>query len=212
MKGYMVRSLLGQTATLVFLALCVGCQGNIPNQSIAPAGKVEQGIDPETGKVFFALDRSVVDDRGFKFDPDRSFQLAFGRGSGSDGFETIEVDNDLKAELFRQTNVGWESCVFELTLAEWGAVSDSIVVNGIYSLDRAYYADVCDGTQWKLAITQGNKTKTVYCNNFFPQALRRFAEDVDKVFDVDDALLEWESVPASLVRQRNDRLFNSLRN
>ena len=185
--GAMIRSIL-----LVLLVLCAGCR--------------------DTDENFFTLDRSVSDDRVLKFDPDKPFHLAFGRGSGWHGLDTIEIDNYLKAELFRQTSAGgWETCVVELTVDEWGAVSDSIVKNDLYLLDREYHADVADGTQWILWITQDNESKTVYFNNYFPSAIKRFASDLDKVFDGNDVLLEWKDVPADLSRQHEGRIWDSIK-
>ncbi|MDA0814027.1 MAG: hypothetical protein O3C21_16755 [Verrucomicrobia bacterium] len=36
---------------------------------------------------------------------------------------------------------------------------------------EAYHADVADGNQWVLAVTQGERQKAIYFNNHFPKSI-----------------------------------------
>jgi hypothetical protein len=44
------------------------------------------------------------------------------------------------------------------------------------SLKRAYHANVCDGTQWRIRLDVSDVTKKIYCANYFPSEVRRLAD------------------------------------
>ena len=134
-----------------------------------------------------------------------------GRGSGWFGLETIEVDQDLNAKIYRETGSGWEMCTLNLANDEWRRITASIEKYQLYKLDRAYHADVADGTQWILWIVQNGRSKSVYCNNYFPENLREFAQEFDSIFDIHDDLLEWTIVPANLVGKHDDQIWDSVK-
>ena len=206
-----IRLRMIRTTTFLILLLSVGCDDSKVRQSASQTGAVELGRDPDTGEVYFALDRSVPDNRGIKFHSSQPFRISLGRGTGMHGLETIEIDENLNAELYRQTDNGWETCVVELTIEEWGAVSDSIAEHDLYALDRAYHAKVADGTQWILWVRQNGNAKTVYCNNYFPDPLRSFARDIDSLFDIDDDLLEWTAVPFNLAGDHDETIWDAIK-
>ena len=199
-----------RTITLAILLLAIGCNDSEEQQS-GKLSSVDLGRNPETGEVYFALANSVPDTRRIKFDSSQVYRIAFWRGSGLDGLETVEIDENLNARLYRQTSNGLETCNISLALNEYGVVTDSIHKNRLFELDRAYHAEVADGTQWIVWIRQNEISKTIYCNNYFPDSLRLFAKDVDSVFDIDDDLLEWSLVPASLAGDHDTHIWDATR-
>ena len=197
--------------TLLITLLAVGCHLNDVQSTANKTGATLLGRDPDTGEPIFALDHSVADSRRLTFSSSLPFRISLGRGSGLYGLETIAIDENLLAVVHRETSAGWETCRVELTINEWGAIVDAIEQNNLFSLDRAYHANVADGTQWVLWIEQNGQSKTVYCNNFFPDQIRKFADEIDIVFDIDDDLLEWKSVPDKLIGNHDNRLWAAIK-
>ena len=191
------------------LPLFAACNNSAVSGDSTAADTLDTKRDLETGEVFHALRHSVSDQRDMKFRTDQGYTISFGRGSGWFGLETIEVDLNLNAKIYRQTESGWKTCSISLTNDEWRKITDSIERHQLYKLDREYHADVADGTQWILWIVQNGRSKLVYCNNFFPDNLRTFAHDIDSVFNIHDDLLGWETVPANLERKHDDLLWDS---
>ena len=212
MLGYHERysPFMIRIALLVTL-LAVGCHRDYTQSATGDNGATLLGRDPDTGEPIFALDHSVADSCHHKFSASLPFRISLGRGSGLYGLETIAIDENLLAILHRETNAGWETCSVKLTIDEWGTVVDAIEQNDLLSLSREYHAKIADGTQWVLWIEQNGQSKTVYCNNFFPDQIRNFAAVIDTVFDIDDDMLEWKPVPDKLVGNHDNELWAAIK-
>lgn len=61
-------------------------------------------------------------------------------------------------------------------------ILDAVEWNDLTGLHKAYIDEgVYDGTQWLLRITQGDREKSVYCSNYFPPQIKRFAKQLDSI-------------------------------
>jgi len=78
-------------------------------------------------------------------------------------------------------------------------------------MDKAYHADIYDGTQWVLWIRQGDREKVVYCSNHFPDPIVRFAAWLDaNVARSVGPSLKWRAVPALRSRDHERELWQSI--
>lgn len=153
--------------------------------------------------------------KGFQLDPAQPFRLDFGRGSGLDGLETISIGEGGQVRFHRFTNERrWERASRSLTLEELQSVGLAVRRHGVDMLARRYQPTprVYDGTQWILWLRQGGREKATYCDNVFPEAIRDFAADLEKLLGAGhDARLRWEAVEAEEVREHEAALWHSLR-
>jgi hypothetical protein len=157
------------------------------------------------------------DDRPpFQIDPAQPFRLELGRGSGWHGLDTIRIDQQGKAILYRQKLVEqqatWENATFQLRPDAVAEVLKSVEANGLMHLHRAYHADVSDGTQWVLWIKQGEREKSVYFNNLFPRSITRFAEQLDGILAAKGMMrADWQPVPPAEHRKHERELWDSIK-
>jgi len=62
-------------------------------------------------------------------------------------------------------------------------------------LHRSYqHAGIYDGLQWHLAIKQGEREKSVYCSNHFPEQLVSFAHQLDTILSAYERDLSWRLI------------------
>ena len=88
----------------------------------------------------------------------------------------------------------------------------TVEANGLLGLDKAYHADVCDGTQWVLWARQGDREKAVYLDNHFPDPIVRFAERFDAVVSAFVGPgLQWRAVPSAWIRDHERDLWDSIK-
>jgi hypothetical protein len=163
----------------------------------------------------------VKDDRpAFHLDPDRSWRIEFGRGSGWHGLDTIRLEQTGQAAFYRlkQERQGeemvpsWETATARLSPEAITKVLEAVEVNRLPGLDKEYHAAVVDGTQWVLWVRQDEREKTVYFNNHFPDSILRFAEQFDAI--VSESVgpkLKWRAVPVAWSRGHERELWASLR-
>jgi hypothetical protein len=147
--------------------------------------------------------------------PDLSgpFFLEFGRGSGWHGLNTVKVRPDGAILLHRRSGTAsWEVTTLKLSDRSLARVRDAIQQNGLLDLQKEYDANITDGTQWVLLITQGEKAKAVYFNNNFPDAIVRFAADLDNIL-ADNGLEQavWRDAGGSFDREHERSLWDSIR-
>ena len=65
------------------------------------------------------------------------------------------------------------------------ALVDFVNVNNIVGLGRTYKNPrIADGTQWVLLLKTKGLTKSVYCDNVFPDAVNKLAEFINDKFPV----------------------------
>ena len=99
------------------------------------------------------------------------FRLVFGQGSGLRGFDTLTIEADGRATLVfgGESSGRWWKSAFRLATTEMRALREKMVALQVMSLQAGYFADVMDGAQWYVAIRAGGRTKTIYCDNHFPE-------------------------------------------
>lgn len=141
--------------------------------------------------------------RKMDFDPAQPYRLEFGRGSGGDGFNNISIDEEGHVEK-RRPNPGTdqdgnryflETAHSSIDLKTRQRIADLICDLKLLEMNRAYHADVADGSQWEFRLTQGEAEKTIYCNNYFPEPIQDFAVALDReLMDAETDVTEWEPV------------------
>jgi hypothetical protein len=104
------------------------------------------------------------------------FVFTMGVGSGMYGLDIFRVDAEGNATYIFSTGYGdWWRTEFKIPVPALVKLRQLLVDVDYASLERAYLADVCDGTQWCLRVDVAGTTKKVYCNNYFPDAAERLA-------------------------------------
>lgn len=79
-------------------------------------------------------------------------------------------------------------------------------------LAAAYHADIYDGTQWILWITQADQSKALYLNNHFPKAVRHLASKVDSELESAGlSLISWTPVPMESWRKHEKKIWDSIK-
>lgn len=166
------------------------------------------------------MTKVVPDDKpAFRIAPQEAWHLAFGRGSGMQGLETVKLDQDGHLVLHRMNSKSrgeieylyWESATFELPPDAVAKVVEAVAANGLLRLDKAYHAGVVDGTQWVLKLQQGEREKVIYFDNHFPDAIVRFATQLDQILkESSGAKLRWQTLPSARARDYEKELWNSL--
>ena len=172
---------------------------------------------PVTGSPLAEVE---VDERPpMKLEGDKPFRLEFGRGSGLMGLETITIERDrvvLCRRNFKQID--------EVTWRHWEVSTNGVGPNftrkvaelidnfKILDLHREYHANVFDGTQWVIWISQGKTEKAVYFNNHFPDRVQKFAVALDQELRaVLPKEIQWIPVPKEQSREHEKAIWRSLR-
>ncbi len=113
--------------------------------------------------------------------PDETFELQFGRGSGWHGLDVLRITSDGKAVYEYQTDLGiWERKRFALDAEVLADLRGAIGTLNPWEMDREYHANVCDGMQRVLLIRVEGKSKLIYFNSQFPDGIKKFAGFVDR--------------------------------
>ena len=149
----------------------------------------------------------------FSVDPERAFHFELGRGSGSEGLDTVAFGHEGVVTMFRQRPVGkWQTSTITLSPEAIAHIFAEVKVQGVMNMPAAYHADVHDGTQWVLWIRQNEKSKTIYFNNYFPKEVRLLAECLDKeLASAGLADAAWKQVSPERFREHEKALWSSLR-
>jgi hypothetical protein len=130
----------------------------------------------------------------FHIDPNKPYRIELGRGSGWHGLDTLKISEDGKVVLHRHQGT-WYKATMKLPGESLAKVLQAVEENQLLGLHKAYHADVADGTQWVLWLSQGEKEKSVYFNNHFPKEIIRFAASLDAVLaDSGSGNLTWYPV------------------
>ena len=155
----------------------------------------------------------------FIFDPQKSIEIEFGRGSGLDGLNTIKISKTGKVLLHRsrltyqdeKISTQWEYSEFYLSAEDVSQLSDFIGKHHISRLHSAYHAAVDDGTQWIFWIKQGEHEKSIYCNNHFPEEIVSFAKFLDELLIKKGVCnLKWQRVPENNAREHEKKLWERI--
>jgi hypothetical protein len=74
--------------------------------------------------------------------------------------------------------------------------------NCLTHLHRSYAdTNIADGTQWVLWIKQGDREKSVYFDNYFPRAIKRFAKQLDEILWPHSQVATWQAADFNRVGQ-----------
>ncbi|MSU78602.1 MAG: hypothetical protein EXS16_10980 [Gemmataceae bacterium] len=114
--------------------------------------------------------------------PDEVFELQFGRGSGWLGLDVLRIVSKSEASYeYRVDGGDWHRKKFKLNDAEMASLRNAITQMNVWAMERAYSRpERADGTQWVLLVRENGKSRSVYFDNNFPEAIRNFAEFVDQ--------------------------------
>lgn len=162
----------------------------------------------------FPLARSIPSKTApFAIDPSAEFHFAFGRGSGMDGLDTILFGRDGIVTLHRKTSKGrWQTATITLDSNSIRRILETTEAEHIMAMSAKYHADVSDGSQWILWITQGSRSKSIYFDNYFPQGIRRLATVLDsELAAAGIAAMKWKGVPMKESRLHEESLWNSIK-
>lgn len=154
-----------------------------------------------------------------RIDPTQPFRIEFGRGSGWHGLDTIKIDQGGSVVLHRAkreqrdgaNHQSWETTTIQLQPDAVADVVKAVDANNVLGLNKAYHANIHDGTQWVLWIKQGNREKSVYFNNSFPREITEFAKQLDGILA--NAGLEravWKPVPTGEARPHEREIWDSI--
>jgi hypothetical protein len=149
------------------------------------------------------------------------YRIEFGRGSGWHGLDTIKIRQDGTVTLHRLSreyigqvaNDFVETATLQLRPESLARVREAVDGTGVLGLYREYHEpDVADGTQWVLWVQQGEGETSVYCNNYFPKAIVRFADALDGIL-AEGGLgeVEWHRVPDAEARNHERELWDSIK-
>jgi hypothetical protein len=102
--------------------------------------------------------------------------------------------------------------MFAIDEEEVQALRDKIAELGISRLENQYREPkVADGTQWCLLIQEAGKSKSVYCDNQFPEEMIALADFVHGlVIEPYAAKIEEEHVSSSEHRKQEKKLWESI--
>src|SRR5258708_6474960 len=95
------------------------------------------------------------DQTGLCLHPSTPWRIELGRGSGWHGLNTIKIDQDGRVAFHRLRSdrrddgilLSWETATAKMRQEDVAKVLDAVGANRLLDLDKAYHADVCDGTQ-----------------------------------------------------------------
>lgn len=116
----------------------------------------------------------------FRLIPVEAYRIEFVRGSGWHGLDTIKVNQDGTVVLHRLAGSDCYTATIHLSEQSVAQILQAIEDNHLLGMDRAYHANVADGTQWVFWIRQGDNERSIYFNNHFPQEILRFAKSLDE--------------------------------
>ena len=159
----------------------------------------------------------------FDIDSTKAFRIELGRGGGFDGLDTVKLDRSGKVIMHRvkweqrQTRHRkfrirvWETVSLRVSEEDVAKILEAIKAKELMNLDRAYHADVADGTQWVFRIEQGGREKSVYFNNHFPASIIQFAKKLDAIIAESGVNeLAWKAVPEDEHGQHDNALWESI--
>ncbi len=179
-------------------------------------------VPPDLGWMENSPLSRIVEDASprFTIDAGKPWKIEFGRGSGWEGLDTVKLTDDGKVVLHRQTwqadngirSAKWETAQLALPRDAVASILATVSKTRLLDLHREYHANVADGTQWVLWITQGRNAKSVYFNNHFPNEILQFASLLDEVL-VQNGIqaVKWDPVPAGMERQHERQLWDSIK-
>lgn len=154
--------------------------------------------------------------REMPFAPAQPFRLEFGRGNSRDGLETIAIDEQGQVVLYRmkeETEGGakrhaWETAALSIDADAVQRIAKLIEDLDLLQMNLAYDAKVDDGSQWAFWLVQGDRQKSIFFNNYFPEFIQDFAVALDRELEQAGAgNVEWNPVPPEQAREHDKDLW-----
>lgn len=136
------------------------------------------------------------------------------------GLATVQVESTGRLVVYRphaerdgNTWVqSWKTASATLPPEAVAAVLEAVEANRLGELDRAYHANVHDGTQWVLWLRQDDREKAVYFDNHFPESVVRFARWLDEIIVGSvEANMRWRWVPSGHDRDHDADLWDAIK-
>lgn len=170
-------------------------------------------VPPAMGQEFPLSRTTPSKSPPFTVDPAKDFHFELGRGSGAMGLDTISFGRDGVVTLYRQSpEERWQTATLTLDAAATARIFETVRTEGIMEMAAAYHADMNDGAQWVLWMTQAEHTKAIYFNNHFPRAVRRLAKTIDtELAAAGLATVQWKKVRQKESRLHEKPLWNSIK-
>lgn len=170
------------STTALALALLTGCaRDTMPVVSERPSHPLHFA-PPDHQLLYVEPDPAPP----FRLDRSRPFLIRLDQGNGWVGYDAVVVSDDGLAVIRRRLHrLGhrWGSAVVRFAPREVDALVEGVESTGVMGLAREYETTVRDGTCWRVGIHQGNRHKSVWCNNHVPAELARFAERLNTALD-----------------------------
>jgi hypothetical protein len=142
----------------------------------------------------------------------KPLEIAFGRGSGWHGLDTIRILTNGVVTLYKQTLIknqrSWQTASLQLSTSDQKKISEALLTNRILNLKDQIATNVADGTQWILLVRQNSASKAVYFDNKFPTSISNFAQTVDLVLEKQP--IQWKPAPRE-PREHEKELWAAIR-
>lgn len=139
---------------------------------------------------------------GFRIDPRQSFEITYREGwAPHGGGKDFTLSHDGRVTLKRSTDERrpgtrsplWEQTTFVLPLDAVARALELVEGTGVMGLHASYEnTDTFDGTQQFVRISQGTKTKTVSCRNFYPDEFTRFVNGYTALLEQHGRAAKWQ--------------------
>ena len=154
-----------------------------------------------------------------RFRINEPFNISLGRGSGFYGLSTVSIDPQGRVVVYRwrekyedkKRSSFWETAVLTLSRPSIIAIGKAVQEMKLLQMEHRYHADIQDGTQWVFLLRQGQEMKSTYFNNYFPEAILRFAEFLDHQLNVAGLqTVQWVRVENSQAAGHDRELWESI--
>jgi hypothetical protein len=135
--------------------------------------------------------------------------FVMGQGSGLDGYTTLRIeengDGELLVDMSNSATPNWQLIRFQATVAAVADLKRLLIDVGYFTLPESYNTDVQDGGQWYVKVKCHAAKKSVYCNNHFPEPVRKVSDFLrDRILPT--AMASKQVLPVTNWKQQWQRL------
>jgi hypothetical protein len=162
----------------------------------------------------FPLDHTIDDVKRHgtsQIKPGNSFVLRYGFGSGANGFNILAVDGDGGCEYIfavrSASSIQWKKAKYAVTSQDLAELCDLLNDIDFLALPAEYHSKRRDGIQVTFHLSYEEGTKQIYCNNHFPDDLRRLASHIE-TFHMEKLLASLRPRAIGCLRVNDLRPFN----
>lgn len=138
----------------------------------------------------------------FQIDPNQPYEISFWRmGLLSGDVRSIDVSHDGRVVLKESGHVHgpgtrWENKTKSFLIPEEARtkVLRAVETCGVMKMHRSYkLKNVFDGVQAKIVIQQGDREKSVFGSNYFPDGFDRFGRDLYAITEPYQVQVDWQA-------------------